>query len=239
MSQINQKILQQTHFPAKLKDIQAVYLQSPHFHDIYQYLMSEKTPRAKKSRDKVLMDVQNYMILDTLLFKLVPEKIGDGIKPLLCIPTSKIDMLLDYITHQYQAVILALLNVTSQLVIDFTAQMVAHHIRAYITGCLVCQLLKAGCKFDHPFHKQIKLNTPTLTKVNMYIKDMPSMKADDNSQWKYMLVLLCETSNFVVLSLLKTCTAIEVWEVIKHNFIAHYGPLSASYVIKIQHSCPN
>ena len=58
----------------------------------------------------------------------------------------------------------------------------------------------------------------------MDIKDMPSTKADDNSQWKYMLVLLCETSNFVVLSPLKTCTAVEVCEVIEHNFITHYGP---------------
>ena len=76
--------------------------------------MSDKTPRAKKSRDKVVMDTQNHMILDTLLFKLVPEEIRDGIKPLLSIPTSKIDM-------QYQAVILVLLNVTSQLAIDSTA----------------------------------------------------------------------------------------------------------------------
>ena len=89
LKQINQKILQQTHFPAKLKDLQAAYLQSPHFHDIYQYLMSDKAPRAKKSRDKVLMDTQNYMILNTLLFKLVHEKIGDGKKNIALYPNIK------------------------------------------------------------------------------------------------------------------------------------------------------
>ena len=171
----------------------------------------------------MLMDTQNY-ILDNLLFKRVPEKIRDGIKPLLCILTSKIDMLLDCyhtsVSGCHTGITKCYLTISDR----FYCLNLAHHIRAYITGCHVCQLLKAGHKFDHPFHKQINLNTPALTKVSMDIKDMPSTKADDNSQWKYMLVLLCETFNFVVLSPLKMCTAIEVCKVIKHNFITHYGP---------------
>ena len=144
--------------------------------------MSDKTPRAKKSRDKVLMDAQNYMIWDTLLFKLVPEKIGDGIKPLLCIPTLKKDMLLDYyhtsVSGCHTGITKCYLTISDR----FYCLNLAHHIRAYIRGCHVCQLLKAGHKFDCPFHKQINLNTPALTEVSMDIKDMPSMKADDNSQ---------------------------------------------------------
>ena len=160
-----------------MKDIQAAYLQSPHFHDINQYLMSDKTLRAKRSRDKVLIDAQNYMILDTLLFKLVPEKITDGIKLLLCIPTSKIDMLLDHtsVSGCHTGITKCYLTISDR----FYCLNLAHHIRAYITGCHVCQLLKAGCKFDCLFPKRINLNTPALTKVSMDIKDMPSMKADD------------------------------------------------------------
>ena len=171
----------------------------------------------------MLMDTQNYMILDTLLFKLVHEKIGDEIKLLLWIPILKIDMLLDYyhtlVSGCHTGITKCYLTISDR----FYCPNLAHHMRAYITGCHVCQLLK-GRKFDHQFHKWVNINTPALTKVSMDIKDMPSTKAEDNSQWKYMLVLLCETSNFVVLSPLKMCTAIEVCKVIKHNFIDHYGP---------------
>ena len=176
--------------------------------------MSDKAPRAKKSRDKVLMDAQNYMILDTLLFKLVPEKIGDEVKPLLCIPTSKIDKLLDYyhtsVSGCHTGIIKCYLTISDR----FYIPNLAHHIRAHITGC-------------HVFHKQINLTTPTLTKVSMDIKDMPSTKTDENSHWKYMLLLLCKTSNFVVLSPLKTCTRVEVCKAINTTSSLTVGPLNA------------
>ena len=73
LKQINRKILHQTHFPESLKDISAAYLQSPHFHDIYMYLQYNKTPKAKSVCEKIENDAENNMILDTLLFKVVPD----------------------------------------------------------------------------------------------------------------------------------------------------------------------
>ena len=50
----------------------------------------------------------------------------------------------------------------------------------------------------------------------MDIKEMPFLG--------HMLVLLCETSNFVVLVSLKSMKVVDVCKVIKMNFIAQYRP---------------
>ena len=80
----------------------------------------------------------------------------------------------------------------------------------------MCQLLKAGKHFDHLFQRQININVPVLMKVSMDIKEMPFLG--------HMLVLLCKTSNFVVLASLKSTKVVDVCKVIKMNFTAHYGP---------------
>ena len=50
----------------------------------------------------------------------------------------------------------------------------AEQLRAYITGCHVCQLFKKGKKFDRPFQKRVNINVPAMTKISMDIKHMPA-----------------------------------------------------------------
>ena len=57
---------------------------------------------------------------------------------------------------------------------------------------------------------QINLNVPALTKVSMDIKEMPC-----TFEGRYMLVLLCEMSNFVVLAPLKSTRAAKICDAIK------------------------
>ena len=73
----------------------------------------------------------------------------------------------------------------------------AEHLCAYITGGHKCQLFKKGRNFDRPYQKRINLNVPTMTKINMDIKEMPL-----NHGYTHNLVLLCEVSNFLVAPLL-------------------------------------
>ena len=44
---IQRKVLKCTHVPAKIKEIQAGYLVSPYFKDIYMYLAQNKLPSTK------------------------------------------------------------------------------------------------------------------------------------------------------------------------------------------------
>ena len=55
----------------------------------------------------------------------------------------------------------------------------------------MCQLFKKGKKFDRPLKKRVNINVPAMTKISMDIKHMPTSHG-----YSYILVLLCEVSNY-------------------------------------------
>ena len=93
MRRINRKVLRNIHLPLTLRDLQAAYLQSPQFRGIYIYLAQNRMPKSRKDVKHIAIASQDYMLLDSLLFKIVPDKIRDEPTCVLCIPTSKVDIL--------------------------------------------------------------------------------------------------------------------------------------------------
>ena len=73
---INRKVLKGTHLPITIKEIQAGYLTSPYFKDLYLYLAQNKLPSKRSAIHKIETFVERFILLDSLLFKLVtmPEK---------------------------------------------------------------------------------------------------------------------------------------------------------------------
>ena len=59
-----------------VKEIRAKYLISSYLEDLYLYLAQNKLPNTKSAIRKVEKLVERYILLDSLLFKLVtkPEK---------------------------------------------------------------------------------------------------------------------------------------------------------------------
>ena len=68
------KVLRGTHLPVVIKDIQAGYVNSSHFKDIYLYLSQNKLTTSKAAIRKVETLAERYILLDSLLFKITPEK---------------------------------------------------------------------------------------------------------------------------------------------------------------------
>ena len=95
----------------------------------------------------------DYMILDYLLFHIVKDLVTEDYKPLLCIPTSKVDTLLYHfhssLMGDHTGVTKAYMTISQHIY----CPNLAHHICAYITGCHICQMIKAGKKYDQPFNK--------------------------------------------------------------------------------------
>ena len=73
---IKRKVLRGTHLPLIIKEIQAGYLNNPYFKDLYLLLSQNKLPSKRSSIKKVEMLAENFVLLDSLLFKLVttPDK---------------------------------------------------------------------------------------------------------------------------------------------------------------------
>ena len=69
MIQINRKYLKKMHLPCSLKDMQAAYMQSPHFCDIYNVLMFNKYPKNRKTVEKLQQVMMGqYMVQGGLLY---------------------------------------------------------------------------------------------------------------------------------------------------------------------------
>ena len=86
---IQRKVLKGTHLPIEIKEIQAGYLCSPYFKDLYLYISQNKLPSSKVAIRKLENLAEKYVLLDSLLFKIslgkettvlvVPETCADKI----------------------------------------------------------------------------------------------------------------------------------------------------------------
>ena len=218
INQINKKVLRDTKLNMNLRDLRAAYLQSPHFRDIYLSLTQNKVPLGKGAAKRLEQNAQNYLILDGLLFKII--ELEDGrLDTVLCIPTSNVHILLDTyhssligghsgITKCYQTI--------SQ---RFYCPNLAENLRAYITGCHVCQMFKNGKNFQRPYQKRMNINTPAMTRISMDIKQMPV-----NRGYSHILVLLCEVSNYMVALPLSSTRTQNILEAFQRGYLAYFGP---------------
>ena len=68
---IQRKVLKGTCLPVAMKEIQAGYLVSPYFKDIHLFLAQNKLPSTKTAIGNVEMLAEKYILLDSMLFKIV------------------------------------------------------------------------------------------------------------------------------------------------------------------------
>ena len=220
LTQINRKYLRKMHLPSSLRDMQAAYMQSPHFCDIYNALMFNRYPKQRRAIEKLQQTMlSQYIIQGGLLYIYIKNNFGEQ-EPILCVPPSKIDIFLD----QYHTSLLGghsgITKCYQTLKQRIYCPNLPYYVRLYIISCHICQLFKGSKKFDRPLMKRFyDINTPTMTNISMDIKHMPPSK----SPYKYILVLLCDISNFLVATPMKKATAEEVCSILFDNFMAYYA----------------
>jgi len=224
LNQIKNKVLRQTHLPTDLRDMEAAYLASPHFRDIYLHLKSNKIPKDRKKAKTVASDAQHYLILDSLLFKILEDRYGN-VNSVLCIPTAKVEMLLQLYHSSIVGSHAGMTKTALKIKERFYCPGLEQHLRAYITGCHKCQLFKKGKSYNRPFQKRVNIDTPAMQKISIDIKHMPS----GLNGFKYILVVLCETTNYIMAIPLRTEQAPEICEALFTQVISVFG--SPSHII--------
>ena len=91
---IKRKVLKGTHLPFTIKGIQAGYLNSLYFKDPYLFLSQNKLLSKRSSLKKVETLSENFVLLDSLLFKLVTTP--DKETALLAIPKICVDKIIAF-----------------------------------------------------------------------------------------------------------------------------------------------
>ena len=82
----------------------------------------------------------------------------------------------------------------------------------------MCQLFKKCKKFCRPLQKRININVPTMTKISMHIKHMPASHG-----YSYILVLLCEVSEYMVALPLHSTKTPQILQVFQKEYVAYFG----------------
>ena len=134
---IQRKVLKGTHLPMEVKEIQAGYLCSPYFKDLYLYLSQNKLPSSKSAIRKLETLAEKYVLLDPLLFRISSEKETT----VLAIPETCADKIIT-LYHKslfagHQGDIKTYLTISDK----FFVPNLIHFLRSYIKGCHLCDTL--------------------------------------------------------------------------------------------------
>ena len=131
---IHRKVLKGTHLPVEIKEIQAGYLHGSYFKDIYLYLSQNKLPSSKAAIKRIEAFAEKYILLDSLLFKIAPEKET----AVLAIPETCADKIITLYHSSlfmgHQGVIKTYLTMSDK----FFISNLIHYLRSYIKGCHLC-----------------------------------------------------------------------------------------------------
>ena len=130
---IKRKVLKGMHLPLTIKEIQAGYLSSPYFKDLYLFLSQSKLPSKRSSEKKVETLAESFVILDSLVFKLV--MMPDKEAAVLAIPEICVDKIIAlYHTDLYadhQGVVKTYLTMKDK----FFIPNLMHYLRSFIKRC--------------------------------------------------------------------------------------------------------
>ena len=141
LDNIKKKVLKGTQLPLTIKEIQAGYLSSPYFKDLYLFLSQKKLPSKRSSVKKVETLVESFVLLDSLIFKLV--MMPDKESAVLAIPEICMDKIIAlYDTSLftgYQGVVKMYLTMGDK----FFIPNLMHYLRSFIKGCHICQLSRS------------------------------------------------------------------------------------------------
>ena len=135
---IRKKVLKGMHLPLTIKEIQAGYLSSLYFKDIYLYLAHNRLPSKKATMKRVELLAEKYIMLDSLLFKLTTVLGKES--AVLAIPEVCADKIITLYHSNlfagHQGVIKTYLTMSDR----FYIPNLMHYLRLYIKGCHICQL---------------------------------------------------------------------------------------------------
>ena len=166
---IQRKVLKGTHLPMEIKEIEAGYLCSPYFKDLYLYLSQNKVPSLKSAIKKSEALAERHVLLDSLLFKISPER-GSTV---LAIPETCVDKIIT-LYHKslfagHQGVIKTYLTISDK----FFIPNLIHYLRSYIKGCHLCQLACNDKPPSRHLETRINPNYVPISRLSMDLKVMP------------------------------------------------------------------
>ena len=211
---IQRKVLKDTHLPVEVKEIQVGYLYSPYLKDLYQYLLQNKFQSSKSAIKKLEAISEKYVLLDSLLFRIYPEKET----AVLAISEMCADKIIT-LYHKslfagHQGVIKTYLTISDK----FYIPNLIHYLRSYIKGCHICQVSRSEKPTPRHLQTRINPNYVPMSRMSMDLKVMPRLYKGH----KYILCIIDEVTNCLITIPIVHAKSEEVGEALLEYVITKY-----------------
>ena len=213
---IKRKVLNGTHLPLTIKEIQADYPSSLYFKDLYLFLSQNKLASKRSSIKKVETLAENFVVLVSLLFKLVTTL--DKETALLAIP----EIFMDKIIALYHVSLFAghqgVVKMYLAMKDKFFIPNLMHYLRSCIKGYHICQLARSDKPPMRQLQPQFHLNNRSLSKLSMDLKVMPRSKKGH----KFILCIIDEMTKYLITVSIYHSRSEEVEEALIEQVISEY-----------------
>ena len=201
LSVIERKVLKGTHLPVEIKDL-------------YLYLSQNRLPSLKSVIRKLETLSEKYVLLDSLLFRISPEK--ETTVP--AIPDTCTDKIIT-LYHKslfagHQGVIKTYLTISDK----FFIPNLIHYLRSYIRGCHTCQLSRNEKPPTRHLQTRINPNYIPMSRLCMDLKVMPR----SHKGHKYILCIIDEVMNFLITVPIFQVRSEEIGEALIENVITKF-----------------
>ena len=174
-------------------------------------------PHKRHTRCKVEVLAESFILLDSLLFKLVT--ILEKEKALLAIPENCADKIIElYHTSLFaghQGVIKTYLTISDKFFIPH----LMHYLRSFLSACHICQLFRNDKLPSRQLETRINLNYRPMSRLSMDLKVMPRLQ---KGHW-YILCMIDEMTNYLITRPLYQARSEEVGEALIENVISKFG----------------
>ena len=223
---IRRKVLKGMHLPITIKEIQAGYLTSPFFKDLCKYLAQNKLTSKRRDICKIETLSEKYILLDSLLFKIIPDKE----KVLLAIPEICADNIITLyhasLFAGHKGVIKTYLTISDKLFIPN----LIHYLRSFLKACHICQLSRNDKPPSRQLETRINFNDKPMSRLSMDLKVMPRSQKGH----QYILCIIDEVANYLIASPLYQARSEEVGETLMESVVSKFG--APEYIMMDQDS---
>ena len=185
-------------------------------------------PSKSHARHKVEMLAESFILLDSLLFKLIT--VPNKEKALLAIPENCVDKIIElyhsslFVGHQ--GVIKTYLTISNKFFIPH----LMHYLRSFLSTCHICQLFRNDKPPSRQLETRINLNYQPMSRLSMDLKVMPRSQKGH----QFILCIIDEVTNYLITTPLYQAKSEEVREALIENVITKFG--TPDYMIMDQDS---
>ena len=210
-----------THLPLTIKEIQAGYLHSPYFKDLYMYLSQNKLPSSKGAICKIEILSERYILLDLNVEKE---------KAVLAIPEVCVDQIIALYHSSLFAGLQGVIKTYLTMPDKFFIPDPMLYLRSYIKGCHICQLSNKDKIPNRHFERKINLNYKPLSRLSIDLKVMPKSYRGH----KFILCVIDEMTNYLTTMPIYQARSEEIGDALIDNVMSKYG--IPEYLIMAQDS---